>query len=103
MLWNSQCQFTPLWFDTHAASPETVQVAIVEQGVAPGGGAWLGGQLFSAMVVRHLPKRVTLQCQLVVLASLCPTCLPFGNLLLQDNSMSGSSFLEAVMDLFSHP
>ena len=27
------------------------QVAIVEQGVAPGGGAWLGGQLFSAMVV----------------------------------------------------
>lgn len=29
-----------------------VKVAIVEQGVAPGGGAWLGGQLFSAMVVR---------------------------------------------------
>lgn len=29
-----------------------VQVAIIEQGVAPGGGAWLGGQLFSAMVVR---------------------------------------------------
>lgn len=28
------------------------QVAIIEQGVAPGGGAWLGGQLFSAMVVR---------------------------------------------------
>lgn len=28
-----------------------MQVAIVEQGVAPGGGAWLGGQLFSAMVV----------------------------------------------------
>jgi len=27
-------------------------VAIIEQGVAPGGGAWLGGQLFSAMVVR---------------------------------------------------
>lgn len=29
-----------------------VQVAIVEQSVSPGGGAWLGGQLFSAMVVR---------------------------------------------------
>eukprot|EP00884_Botryococcus_braunii_P019286 jgi/Botrbrau1/6040/Bobra.0042s0024.2 len=29
-----------------------VKVAIIEQGVAPGGGAWLGGQLFSAMVVR---------------------------------------------------
>ena len=29
-----------------------VQVALIEQGVAPGGGAWLGGQLFSAMVVR---------------------------------------------------
>jgi len=26
-------------------------VAIIEQGVAPGGGAWLGGQLFSAMCV----------------------------------------------------
>ena len=31
-----------------------LQVAIIEQGVAPGGGAWLGGQLFSAMVVRIL-------------------------------------------------
>jgi len=29
-----------------------VKVALIEQGVAPGGGAWLGGQLFSAMVVR---------------------------------------------------
>ena len=28
-----------------------VKIAIIEQGVAPGGGAWLGGQLFSAMVV----------------------------------------------------
>ncbi len=34
---------TKLWY---------AQVAIIEQGVAPGGGAWLGGQLFSAMVVR---------------------------------------------------
>ncbi|CAN8252843.1 unnamed protein product [Cochlearia groenlandica] len=29
-----------------------VQVAIIEQSVSPGGGAWLGGQLFSAMIVR---------------------------------------------------
>ncbi|KAI5084443.1 hypothetical protein GOP47_0000612 [Adiantum capillus-veneris] len=29
-----------------------VKVAIVEQSVSPGGGAWLGGQLFSAMIVR---------------------------------------------------
>lgn len=30
----------------------SVRVAIVEQSVSPGGGAWLGGQLFSAMIVR---------------------------------------------------
>ncbi|KAK9813318.1 hypothetical protein WJX72_012436 [[Myrmecia] bisecta] len=29
-----------------------IRVALIEQGVAPGGGAWLGGQLFSAMCVR---------------------------------------------------
>lgn len=29
-----------------------IKVTIVEQNVAPGGGCWLGGQLFSAMVVR---------------------------------------------------
>lgn len=29
-----------------------VTIALIEAGVAPGGGAWLGGQLFSAMVVR---------------------------------------------------
>ncbi|KAL1537368.1 triosephosphate isomerase [Salvia divinorum] len=29
-----------------------INVAIIEQSVSPGGGAWLGGQLFSAMVVR---------------------------------------------------
>jgi len=28
------------------------KIAIIEAGVAPGGGAWLGGQLFSAMVMR---------------------------------------------------
>ncbi|CAN6207132.1 unnamed protein product [Urochloa humidicola] len=30
----------------------SISIAIVEQSVSPGGGAWLGGQLFSAMVVR---------------------------------------------------
>ncbi|KAK3427138.1 hypothetical protein EUGRSUZ_F03433 [Eucalyptus grandis] len=34
-----------------------VQVAIIEQSVSPGGGAWLGGQLFSAMVVRKPAHR----------------------------------------------
>ncbi|KAK3689816.1 Thi4 family-domain-containing protein [Podospora appendiculata] len=29
-----------------------LRIAMVEAGVAPGGGAWLGGQLFSAMVMR---------------------------------------------------
>ncbi|EFW98890.1 thiazole biosynthetic enzyme [Grosmannia clavigera kw1407] len=29
-----------------------LRIAILEAGVAPGGGAWLGGQLFSAMVMR---------------------------------------------------
>ncbi|KAH7546655.1 hypothetical protein FEM48_Zijuj01G0224400 [Ziziphus jujuba var. spinosa] len=29
----------------------SVRVAIIEQSVSPGGGAWLGGQLFSAMVM----------------------------------------------------
>jgi len=31
---------------------EDVSVALIEQSVSPGGGAWLGGQLFSSMVVR---------------------------------------------------
>ncbi|OJD35889.1 thiazole biosynthetic enzyme [Diplodia corticola] len=30
-----------------------LKIAIIEAGVAPGGGAWLGGQLFSAMVMRR--------------------------------------------------
>jgi len=34
-----------------------LKVAIMEQSVAPGGGAWLGGQLFSAMVVRKPAHR----------------------------------------------
>ncbi len=33
-----------------------VQVAIIEQGVAPGGGSWLGGQLFSAMCIRKVGR-----------------------------------------------
>ena len=35
----------------------SVSIAIVEQSVSPGGGAWLGGQLFSAMVVRKPAHR----------------------------------------------
>lgn len=35
----------------------SVQVAIIEQSVSPGGGAWLGGQLFSSMVVRKPAHR----------------------------------------------
>jgi thiamine thiazole synthase len=34
------------------------QVAIIEQNVSPGGGAWLGGQLFSAMVVRKPANKI---------------------------------------------
>ncbi|KAG0164712.1 triosephosphate isomerase [Apophysomyces sp. BC1034] len=29
-----------------------IKIAIIEQNVSPGGGCWLGGQLFSAMIVR---------------------------------------------------
>ncbi|KAA8628571.1 hypothetical protein SMACR_06409 [Sordaria macrospora] len=29
-----------------------LRITMIEAGVAPGGGAWLGGQLFSAMVMR---------------------------------------------------
>lgn len=38
-------------YELSKAAPH-VKVALVEAGVAPGGGAWLGGQLFSAMVIR---------------------------------------------------
>jgi hypothetical protein len=49
------------------------QVAIIEAGVAPGGGAWLGGQLFSAMVVRK-PAHTMLD-EMKVLGSNCDkTC-----------------------------
>ncbi|XP_021758810.1 thiamine thiazole synthase, chloroplastic-like [Chenopodium quinoa] len=34
-----------------------INVALIEQSVSPGGGAWLGGQLFSAMVVRKPAHR----------------------------------------------
>lgn len=37
---------------TIATERPDLKVTIVESAVAPGGGAWLGGQLFSAMVVR---------------------------------------------------
>jgi len=38
-------------FQLAKARPD-LRIAIVEAGVAPGGGAWLGGQLFSAMIMR---------------------------------------------------
>lgn len=37
---------------TLATARPDLKIAIIEAGVAPGGGAWLGGQLFSAMVMR---------------------------------------------------
>jgi cysteine-dependent adenosine diphosphate thiazole synthase len=37
---------------TLAKARPDLKIAIIEAGVAPGGGAWLGGQLFSAMVMR---------------------------------------------------
>eukprot|EP00887_Chlorella_sp_A99_P001708 scaffold8.g1708.t1 len=38
-------------------------VAIVEQGVAPGGGAWLGGQLLSAMCIRKPAHRLLIELE----------------------------------------
>lgn len=38
-------------FHLATARPD-LRVTLIEAGVAPGGGAWLGGQLFSAMVMR---------------------------------------------------
>lgn len=35
-----------------------VKICIIEQSVSPGGGAWLGGQLFSAMVVRKPANKI---------------------------------------------
>ena len=37
---------------TLASKRPDLKIAVIEAGVAPGGGAWLGGQLFSAMVMR---------------------------------------------------
>ncbi|KAF1913020.1 Thi4 family-domain-containing protein [Ampelomyces quisqualis] len=37
---------------TLASKRPDLKIAMIEAGVAPGGGAWLGGQLFSAMVMR---------------------------------------------------
>jgi thiamine thiazole synthase len=35
-----------------------ISICIIEQSVSPGGGCWLGGQLFSAMVVRKPADRI---------------------------------------------
>lgn len=45
-------------FPNTRCPPLCPQVAIIEQGVAPGGGSWLGGQLFSAMCIRKVGFRV---------------------------------------------
>lgn len=47
-----------------------VRVAIIEQNVSPGGGAWLGGQLFSAMVIRKPADKLV--AELGVSCVLCP-------------------------------
>ncbi|PPS07416.1 hypothetical protein GOBAR_AA13225 [Gossypium barbadense] len=39
----------------------SVQIAIVEQSVSPGGGAWLGGQLFSAMGLEIVSNSMFIQ------------------------------------------
>jgi thiamine thiazole synthase len=44
------CGLSAAW--VLASKRPDLKIAIVEAGVAPGGGAWLGGQLFSAMVMR---------------------------------------------------
>jgi len=38
-------------YELSKIAPE-LKIALIEQSVSPGGGAWLGGQLFSAMVLR---------------------------------------------------
>jgi hypothetical protein len=47
-----------------------VSVAIIEQNVSPGGGAWLGGQLFSAMVIRKPADKLVAELG-VSTAALC--------------------------------
>jgi ribulose 1,5-bisphosphate synthetase/thiazole synthase len=54
-----------------------VRIAIIEQNVSPGGGAWLGGQLFSAMVVRKPADKlmaelgVSCRCWILVVSCVC--------------------------------
>ena len=52
-------------------------MAIIEQGVAPGGGAWLGGQLFSAMCVRKPAHKLLdeLEIPYEVGSRVCLPCL----------------------------
>lgn len=37
-------------YELATTCPSSTKITIIEAGVAPGGGAWLGGQLMSAMV-----------------------------------------------------
>lgn len=44
-------------YELATTCPPTTKITIIEAGVAPGGGAWLGGQLMSAMVSRTIGLR----------------------------------------------
>jgi len=44
-------------YELSKIAPE-LKIAMIEQNVSPGGGAWLGGQLFSAMVVRKPANKI---------------------------------------------
>jgi ribulose 1,5-bisphosphate synthetase/thiazole synthase len=60
-------------YELSKIAPE-VSVAIIEQNVSPGGGAWLGGQLFSAMVIRKPADKLVAELG-VSTAALC-SCMP---------------------------
>ena len=48
-----------------------IKIIIIEQSVSPGGGTWLGGQLFSAMIIKILPFCMQLMLFIVLLISVC--------------------------------
>lgn len=47
------------------------RIAIIEQNVSPGGGAWLGGQLFSAMVIRKPADKLVAELGVSALDVMC--------------------------------
>lgn len=63
-------------YELSKIAPE-VRVAIIEQNVSPGGGAWLGGQLFSAMVIRKPADKLVAELGVSILllsSALLSTC-----------------------------